>query len=140
MTTPGAAASDLPTRLREDKRLCDEATEGPWTPCLGSGNIQCTALMRVDESSEIDLVGQVTTVCDCLPDWTLENNSAPKDHLPNLNFIARARTALPEYRELLRRYGGHEESCRAVVMPDETGLDNECDCGWSAVEEALRDG
>lgn len=72
--------------LKADLELCNKATPGPWEICLGSGVNLCTAVMTADGKYMI---------CDCLPDWFLDEGVAPENHVPNLQFIAEAREGWP---------------------------------------------
>ena len=100
-----AASPSAESDLEALQKLCDEATPGPWEPCLGSGTHRCTGI-----KSESGVM-----VCDVQPDYFIEHVSqAPPierraDHQPDVDFISAARTALPvliaELRAL-RRAGG----------------------------------
>mgnify|MGYP000888378699 CR=1 FL=1 len=72
--------------LKADLELCKNATQGPWEICLGSGVNLCTTVIAADGKYMI---------CDCLPDWFLDEGAAPENHVPNLQFIAEAREGWP---------------------------------------------
>ena len=72
--------------LKADLEICRKATQGPWEICLGSGVNLCTTVIAADGKYMI---------CDCLPDWFLDEGAAPENHVPNLQFIAEAREGWP---------------------------------------------
>ena len=85
-------------RLAELQALCEQATPGPWTSFMGSGLMQCTAVMHEDED------GRLHFVADFCPDYVLEPSEyrvARADHIPDMKFVEAARTALPELVALL---------------------------------------
>lgn len=89
--------------LTDGERICAEATKGPWSPRLGSGNIVCTAIASDCPDCFDEFVG------DCLPDWILvdaEVGHAPKDHRVNMEFITHARTYYPTALAEVRRLRG----------------------------------
>lgn len=56
-----------PEQLREAREIAERATPGPWTPCLGSGGIEMTAIHF--EGNEEHPNGLI--VCDLIPDYML---------------------------------------------------------------------
>ena len=80
--------------LKADLELCNKATPGPWEICLGSGVNLCTTVITADGKYMI---------CDCLPDWFLDEGAAPENHVPNLQFIAEAREGWPHAIERAMR-------------------------------------
>lgn len=68
-------------KLFEYLDVCEKATPGPWSACIGSGVNVCTGIGD----------GKGLIVADCLTDYMIEENCAPKDHRPNMNFIILAR-------------------------------------------------
>ena len=66
-----------PEQIAEDRRICEAATDGPWS----------ADYFRVGSAVEPYIV--------C---WAATNNSGRTNQADiNVNFIARARTALPDY-------------------------------------------
>jgi hypothetical protein len=77
-----------PEELAAIRQRCENATRGPWSTTLGSGEHLFTWVVRRH------INGGITFIADCLPDGeglTL----AEKNHVPNMDFIAHARTDIP---------------------------------------------
>lgn len=89
-----------PISISELERLERAATPGPWEPCLGSGNNECTAIHWAgDDHNPFGIF-----VCDLVPDWLLEKKYAAdlKWKPANMEFLAASRNALPELIAALR--------------------------------------
>lgn len=140
--------ANLTALLSKVDELDKAATPKPWTPCLGSGNNECTALHY--EGNQQYPFGLF--VCDLIPDWALDDKyKADLEFKPaNMDFIASSRALLPLMAKVIREYqtafsalqkiapieddvGGHYEDCDVA-----DGF--KCDCGveeaWSAAREA----
>lgn len=76
------------------KERAEKATPGPWGPCIGSGNNECTAISF--EGNEQHPYGLL--VCDLVPDWALDDKyRADLEYKPaNMDFIINARTDIPK--------------------------------------------
>lgn len=64
------AVTPLTTFLASVRERLSKATPGPWMPCLGSGNNECTGIL----AEQVGMFGKV--ICDLLPDYILKD--APK--------------------------------------------------------------
>ena len=83
------------------EKLLAEATPGPLTICLGSGEHLCTGLMN-------EKMAQI--VCDFLPDYFLEENvKVAADHRPDMNLFLALRNAAPTLLALARAGREHYE-------------------------------
>jgi hypothetical protein len=77
-----------PEELAAIRQRCEKATRGPWSLTLGSGNHLYTWVVRRH------INGGITFIADCLPDGE-GLKLAEKNHVPNMDFIAHARTDIP---------------------------------------------
>jgi len=76
------------------EKLLAEATPGPLTICLGSGEHLCTGLMN-EETAQF--------VCDFLPDYFLSGAvKTPIDHRPDMNLFLALHNAAPTLLALAR--------------------------------------
>lgn len=101
------------TWLKSQREILAAATKGPWEPCLGSGNDECTAIHF--EGNKENPYGLF--VCDLVPDWALdEKYKKDLEYKPaNMEFIAQVRTEharalliiekLREALEVVDKYG-----------------------------------
>ena len=113
-----------PTTLEQWQAVCDAATAGPWHCAMPACDCE-EAIANEESSVEDDHTG-----C-CVVDHATEIDA---------NFIALARTALPQaiaeirrLRAALRKYGEHQEDCTADQIEDEHDnfVTNPCTCGFS---------
>lgn len=126
--------------LLKDLELCNKATPGPWSPCLGSGNILCTGVMS-------EAVKEKHLIADFLPDYFFTEGFADaiEDHRPNMNFVAEAREGWPyaikramKAEDLLNKIlpMAMWESCE-YWEDKEADPTTHC-CDWNEVVEQIR--
>lgn len=75
-------------RLNEIKERVKRASPGPWSPCLGSGNHECTALKVENAEPGKGLI------CDFLPDYDFRRNP-DKQFIDDMRFVQHARDDVP---------------------------------------------
>lgn len=104
--------TNLPEWIQQAKDRADKATPGPWFIGLGSGNHLCTGVFS---DTEVPL-----WITDCLSDSMLQSMrtgsaTLPRDHAPNMEFIAHARTDVPRLIELAGEMAERLEGAVAVL-------------------------
>ena len=101
---------------------CEAATDGEWDFCLGSGGNLCTAVYAM-------VNGVHQFICDCWTDYMVANdnkNGVERDHVPDMDFIAHARTDLPAAIENGQRL--RDELIKVWAHRPQSIEDAECPC------------